>query len=588
MPDWKVIGYGAKDVVLGVAGAVAGGYAGEAGAKAVGKAGTGIDAILGQTIGEEKPAMSRAEKFDSADRPKKQTPVAPTQQVGSTEVEDTRAQLRKLGWSDDKIDKILGGPGVTDLHEVAGPSVGGWLVQEPAVVVPTVNGVLMAPAQRLPIISDTGVGLSLVEVASRLAISIALGLAAANRQQRAVVTGNLRSVWSFSVVLISWWIEQTTGKPAEALADLGLAPMVAALQRYNRLLRPFVSAGISAKSDADLTKAGALFASLLDEIGAAQLRLDMASGTEVDTNGIEQAVWMRFRPSVATQQRYETLQNPTRETSGVLISSKIIKESESSEVVSTDKPDAANAGQGLGAIVKDVAALLKSANTSNAANTMKAVTASGTDDVGSARRAAGSLVPGTSGTVATSSPPNVNVVVNATTSGTVSGSNTSSNSNDVSSANTNRSANANSNRGENRGTNTNQGTNTSSTKGGDTGGNRVTGAGGSSGGQARLPTTARGIAKGEPSPNGEDFGDPGAEPTEDEASLPDSDGYEVPSDPDIVDPEGGQEPIEELPPPPTYDEGGGEQPDYGEGDSVEPTYADSGDSTDPGSDSIEA
>jgi|JI10StandDraft_1071094.scaffolds.fasta_scaffold139129_3 hypothetical protein len=582
MPDWKVIGYGAKDVVLGVAGAVAGGYAGEAGAKAVGKAGTGIDAILGQTIGEEKPAMSRAEKFDTADRPKKQSPVAPTQQVGSTEVEDTRAQLRKLGWSDDKIDKILGGPGVTDLHEVAGPSVGGWLVQEPAIVVPTVNGVLMAPAQRLPIISDTGVGLSLVEVASRLAISIALGLAAANRQQREVVTGNFRSVWSFSFVLIGWWIEQTTGKPAEALADLGLAPMIAALQRYNRLLRPFVSAGISAKTDADLSKAGALFASLLDEIGAAQLRLDMANGTRVDTDGIEQAVWMRFTPSVATQERYANLQNSIRETSGVLISSKVIKESESSEVVST-KPDAANAGPGLGAIIKDVAALLKSPNATNAANTMKAVTASGTDDVGAARKVAGSLVPGTSGTQATSSPPNVNVVVNATTSGTVSGSNTSSNSNDVSSANTNRSANANSNRGENRGTNTNQGTNTSSTKGGDTGGNRVTGAGGSSGGQARLPTTSRGIAKGEPSPNGDEFGDPAAEPTEDEA-LPEGDGYEVPSDPDIVEPE----PIEELPPPPMYDESGGEQPTYDEGGSDEPSYADSGDSTDPGSDSIEA
>lgn len=584
MPDWKAIGYGAKDVVLGVAGAVAGGYAGEAGAKAVGKAGTGIDAILGQTIGEDKPPMSRGEKFDSADRPKpsKQTSVTPTQ-AGSTEVEDTRGQLRKLGWSDDKIDKILGGPGVTDLHEVAGPSVGGWLVQESAVVVPTVNGVLMAPAQRLPIISDTGVGLSLVEVASRLAISIALGLAAANRQQREVVTGNFRSVWSFSFVLIGWWIEQTTGKPAEALADLGLAPMIAALQRYNRLLRPFVSAGISAKTDADLSKAGALFASLLDEIGAAQLRLDMANGTRVDTDGIEQAVWMRYTPSAATQQRYANLQNPIRETSGLLINSKVNKESESSEVVSTPKPDAANAGPGLGAIVKDVAALLKSANTTNAANTMKAVTASGTDDLGSARKVAGSLVPGTSGTVATSPPPNVNVVVNATTSGTVSGSNTSSNSNDVSSANTNRSANANSNRGENRGTNSNQGTNTSSTKGGDTGGNRVTGAGGSSGGQARLPTTARGIARGEPSPNGDDFGDPGAEPTEDEA-LPEGDGYEVPSDPDIVEPE----PIEELPPPPTYDEGGGEQPAYDEGGSDEPTYADSGDSTDPGSDSIEA
>lgn len=88
--DAKGIGYGAKDIVMGVLGAVAGGYGGAAGANAVDKADKGIDKLVSAAGGGEPP-KSRADRMDQADKPpgRKNTPPGPPP-ASAAEVESSK------------------------------------------------------------------------------------------------------------------------------------------------------------------------------------------------------------------------------------------------------------------------------------------------------------------------------------------------------------------------------------------------------------------------------------------------------------------------------------------------------------------
>jgi hypothetical protein len=139
--DWKAIGLGAKDVIVGVVGAVAGAYGGSESAKAVNNAGTGIDKILGAAMPEEK---TRSEKFDRADLPSKPAPptgrapqLAPS--IETKEKEDPQSAddeqliaadfLRGRGWSREKIRQIMGGPEEASVHQIAARETRGVRVQ---------------------------------------------------------------------------------------------------------------------------------------------------------------------------------------------------------------------------------------------------------------------------------------------------------------------------------------------------------------------------------------------------------------------------------------------------------------------------
>lgn len=138
-PDWKAIGLGAKDVIVGIVGAVAGAYGGSESAKAVNNAGTGIDKIVGAAMPEEK---TRSEKFDRADLPSKSAPPAgrAPQLAPSTETKEdpqgtedeeliTADFLRGRGWSREKIRQIMGGPEEASIHQIASRETRGVRVQ---------------------------------------------------------------------------------------------------------------------------------------------------------------------------------------------------------------------------------------------------------------------------------------------------------------------------------------------------------------------------------------------------------------------------------------------------------------------------
>lgn len=159
--DIKSIGLAAKDIILGAGAAAAGASGGPAAAEGVGKVGTGLDRILGMAGVTE----SRGDKFDRADfaaRPpaKKGTAPAEPKQVAAmlpppavspptpapTHVAarepapdanasegpytgDTKLavdHLRGLGWSHDKIQKILSGPENTSLAAVVAKETKGF------------------------------------------------------------------------------------------------------------------------------------------------------------------------------------------------------------------------------------------------------------------------------------------------------------------------------------------------------------------------------------------------------------------------------------------------------------------------------
>lgn len=141
-PDWKAIGLGAKDVIVGVLGAVAGAYGGSEGAKAVNNAGTGIDKIVGAAMPEEK--ATRSEKFDRADLPTKRAassgrvpaPPSSTEESGETEPQGGTDEsaiaadfLKGRGWSREKIRQILSGPDEASVHQIAARETRGIRVQ---------------------------------------------------------------------------------------------------------------------------------------------------------------------------------------------------------------------------------------------------------------------------------------------------------------------------------------------------------------------------------------------------------------------------------------------------------------------------
>lgn len=176
--DWKGIGLGAKDVVVGIAGAVAGIYGGSGAATAVTNAGAGIDKIVGAAapetheaktggaMAEKKP--NQAEKFDRADfTPTKKKPVQrapanvkPAAQSGkapAAELLATVDYLRQRGWSMSKIRMILAGPDQNSIHAVTGQDAAGTKVRgAPAEVVPEVTGVALALAKGQRVSTSSG------------------------------------------------------------------------------------------------------------------------------------------------------------------------------------------------------------------------------------------------------------------------------------------------------------------------------------------------------------------------------------------------------------------------------------------------
>lgn len=151
--DFKQIGLAAKDIILGVGAAAAGASGGPAAAEGVGKAGNGLDRILGMAGVME----SRGDKFDRADfaaRPQAQqqqqappvtpqTPPAlpPARTIAEGEpapsqprdagpltgdVKITAEHLRSLGWPRDKIQQILSGPENTSLAALTAKETRGF------------------------------------------------------------------------------------------------------------------------------------------------------------------------------------------------------------------------------------------------------------------------------------------------------------------------------------------------------------------------------------------------------------------------------------------------------------------------------
>ena len=146
--DYKTIGLGVKDVIFGIATAAAGSTGGPAGAEGVSKASSSLDKLIAMAPLEDKK-KTPGDKMDRADKPKAPTPQAspppqaPQQPAGPPPASpeevassnqgrasgepawpptgDARAtadHLSSLGWSREKIQKILGGPEQTSLAEV--------------------------------------------------------------------------------------------------------------------------------------------------------------------------------------------------------------------------------------------------------------------------------------------------------------------------------------------------------------------------------------------------------------------------------------------------------------------------------------
>jgi hypothetical protein len=136
--DAKEIGFAAKDILIGIGTAVAGAKGGPEAAKGVGKAGDGIDRILGNVMpGDKKP--TREERFDRGDfgaRPQLTPPQEPPAANAATSHEEPPRKaetpsgqnlgdakivlehLKSLGWTDEKAQQILGGPESTSLAAV--------------------------------------------------------------------------------------------------------------------------------------------------------------------------------------------------------------------------------------------------------------------------------------------------------------------------------------------------------------------------------------------------------------------------------------------------------------------------------------
>ncbi|MFO0576111.1 MAG: hypothetical protein U1A78_19080 [Polyangia bacterium] len=157
--DAKTIGYAAKDILIGIGTAVAGAKGGPEAAKGVSKAGDGIDRILENVMPGDKK-QTREERFDRGDFASraKTAPMQELTQQGTTAPQDTTPRevprtepadkappaappgerlgdaktasdyLKSLGWAEEKVNQILGGPERTSLGALVGKEVGGTRV----------------------------------------------------------------------------------------------------------------------------------------------------------------------------------------------------------------------------------------------------------------------------------------------------------------------------------------------------------------------------------------------------------------------------------------------------------------------------
>ena len=123
--DWKKLGLGVKDLLVGVVTVAGGATGGAAGAQGGQQAGKGLDKILG-TAGvseEETPpkkietaspppapaAPPRTERFDKADNRKALPPTTPPEPPSAAEQERIAARhvLTESGWTAEEIEILL-------------------------------------------------------------------------------------------------------------------------------------------------------------------------------------------------------------------------------------------------------------------------------------------------------------------------------------------------------------------------------------------------------------------------------------------------------------------------------------------------
>lgn len=142
--DARSAGLAAKDIVVGIAAAVVGGYGGPAASEGVRDAGKGIDKLVDQ-FAPASDGKTRAQKFDSTDfatRPavESKTPSEPraaTTQPALGDAKIAADYLAVLGWSPAEINRILAGP-----PRAAAPT--GPAVQEAPGGTPMVDGKTIA------------------------------------------------------------------------------------------------------------------------------------------------------------------------------------------------------------------------------------------------------------------------------------------------------------------------------------------------------------------------------------------------------------------------------------------------------------
>jgi hypothetical protein len=116
--DWKKLGLGVKDLLVGVVTVAGGATGGAAGAQGGQQAGKGLDKILNMAgvseEGNETPSSppapaSVAERFDKADNHKALPPPSPPEPPSSAEQERIAARhvLSASGWTPEEIEILL-------------------------------------------------------------------------------------------------------------------------------------------------------------------------------------------------------------------------------------------------------------------------------------------------------------------------------------------------------------------------------------------------------------------------------------------------------------------------------------------------
>lgn len=107
--DGKAIGLKALDILVGIGAAVAGGTGGPEAAKGVMMAGGAIKDITNEATGGAE--ATRSERHDRADFQARDAAVAKQKQLAvADDRAASRAELLKLGWTEEAIEQILKGP----------------------------------------------------------------------------------------------------------------------------------------------------------------------------------------------------------------------------------------------------------------------------------------------------------------------------------------------------------------------------------------------------------------------------------------------------------------------------------------------